>query len=98
MLARLQCTFSPRINRPSGGGAVSSRQGQLDGIASSAVSPQLFSNIAEGRLELQQMSERSQIISPVHDRLYRAAMLSQERLEAAMRSGEQVCCPNPAAH
>ncbi len=41
VLARQQCTFSPRINRPSGGGAVSSRHGQPNDTAPSAASPQL---------------------------------------------------------
>ena len=91
MLDRLQCTLSPRINRHNGKGAVGSRHCQPESTAPSAT--QLLSGTAEGGLAVPHTSERLHGISPVHDRLYRAALLSRQRLNAVVRSAEQARCP-----
>ena len=90
VLARLQCTFTPRINRFGGEGAVSSRHGQSNGTTPSAASPRLVMNVAGGRSARPQTSESS--LSTAHDRLYGAALLSRERLKAVVRSAEQARC------
>lgn len=47
--------------------------------------------MTEGALVLPTTSTRPRGINAVHDRLYRAALRSRERVNAAVRLAEQAC-------
>ncbi len=89
VLARLDCTFSPRINRPRGDSTSGGLRTQPTSAASSTAAALTGSAPREGGLVSYQVSEGLNGVNAVHNRLYRAALLSRQRLQEAVRRAEQ---------
>ena len=89
VLAGLDCTFSPRINRPRGDSTPGSLQTQPISAASCSAGALTGDTGREGGLLAYHVPISLNGVNAVHDRLYRAALLSRQRLKDAVRRAEQ---------
>ena len=91
VLARLHCTFTPRINRTRNDTYLTNQRTQAVGAASSMAGTPQGGAPRHGVLVSQQATVGSSGVNAVHDRLYRVALLSRQQLQAAVRRAKQVC-------